>query len=291
LDLARNNPIQFQQAESEVLNLYGTLIQHDDEVDPLLIRGAIEWMSTILQCGHFHCLPSISTACSAIIHKCREARLLLLTSGLLPTLQSLITMDKRPFWECILDVIADYTSLPDDPELLKARLKPSVVSFAAGIEICNGGPAACSALNLMSTLIGLYGIDAIHSMDVEQVFRMLLLKTANLGCTVKQSGLILALNVIWCGCEELVEMLFESGLALTLGEALSTETGATAAGFAMATIEKHIQRKVLSEKELEFVNVVAIPFLQECCERDEEAVAVRARALLGYIVDGPQFGK
>jgi hypothetical protein len=290
LNLAKNGTIGFQKAEIEVMNLLGALIQSGGAVDPMMVQGVVEWALTIIHCRHFDCLSSIAAACSAIVDKCGGSRSLLLTSGLLATLQSQITMDKRNFWESILDVLANYVarlgSDASDRELFLTRVKPSTISFAAAVEVFDGGPAAWSALNLMSNLIGLCGEDIVNAMDVAQVFRALVQRSANLDCRVKQAGLVLALNVIWCGCETLVDGLFESGLIRTLGEALSTETSEVAAIFAMTAMERHMQRKPLNEREREFLNAVFVPFLHECLERDQEAVVARASAFLTYLMSG-----
>jgi hypothetical protein len=244
---------------------------------------------TIINRGHFSCLPSISVVCSAFAGKHLASRSLLLSSGLLATLQSQLTMDKARFWEGILDVFADCAALfggsPEEAQLFVRHVKPPSVSFIAALEVSRGGPAAWSALNLLSNLIGLCGYDGLDGMDLDPVFRALLRKAADLDCKVKQAGMALAFNVIWCGHKDLVNRLFDSGLMMTLGEVLSTEAEQTALTFAMETMEKHIQRKGLSGRETEFIHAVFVPFLQECLERDEEAVVAHAESLLRRFSD------
>jgi hypothetical protein len=198
---------------------------------------------------------------------------------------------KSHFWSGILDVFADCTASfvgnADKAAHFLSIVKPSAISFVATVEIAREEirPAARSAVNLMSNLIGLGGIVAVDALNLPPVFAQMLRRADFLDCQLKQAGLILAMNVISLRCEGLIEQLFESGLMAVLEEALEAVPPPTAS-FSMAAIDKLAQVRPPTARESEFAASRFVPFLRSCLETDDVALFTRANALLAIFAPG-----
>jgi hypothetical protein len=132
----------------------------------------------------------------------------------------------------------------------------------------------------MAHLIALCGEAAMRAMSLDQVFKALGERIESLDCQQKHGGLLVALNVIWYGYEELITKLFDFGLMRVLGEALEMNLTIGLKRFAIATMENHIDLRGLTLSQQDFMETHFIPFLNGCYESDETVLASQAEAFL-----------
>jgi hypothetical protein len=276
-----NIPQIIRNAENLIFQLLACIVRCHPSLDNGMIAAIVLRLRMAMQ--HSHALEGIALTCSAIAQKGPDFCNISIVTGLITSLHLNLTMDNQQIWPVILNALANcaasFRGQTGDAEGFLRVLKPGQLAVVALCAIGRGGPAPRSAIDLLSVLIRLFGLNAAKTLELDRVFGLMLRRAHTLTCEVKHAGLMLALNVIRIGCGDLIEQLFESGLMDVFGEVLEVLHSRAVVKFVMTTMEKLARSRAPTARERDFTVAFFIPFLRQSLE-DDDAVCSRARALL-----------
>jgi hypothetical protein len=123
----------YADSENSVIHLAGVLVQCSQTIQPILVRGILEWILTAMGNSHYHCLPAVASLCSAIAGKSVESRDLLLITGFMGRFQTHLIMGNAPLWGQILEVLEICTAAvvgdPGHAEFVMKATRPSQIAL------------------------------------------------------------------------------------------------------------------------------------------------------------------